>query len=311
MIHYVYKIINLKNKRYYIGSRSHPDPKNDDYMSSSKVINNLYKLEGIENFKKEILKTFNTREKANEYEDKLINESLKNNPKQIYNLRRSGCKDNNKNIFNKRNDVWEDYYNEIRNKYLEGIKPNILSKIYNCDRGTIDSIIKDLIINNKWSNAWKFTKEITYEYNEGCSRKSLSKKYKCDIATINSILLKNNTNIRSVKEQFKINKINGFSTKKKKNVNLVLLKEYYLKQNLTLKETANKLNIGIDTLKRILLENNIPIKSYNWSNKQNRHPAWGYKKEIKNDLQIMLKKDILKKYNIKDYLTLNKILKTN
>jgi hypothetical protein len=76
-----------------------------------------------------------------------------------------------------------------------------------------------------------------------------------------------------------------------------------------LKETANKLNIGRDALKRIILENNIPIKSYGWSSKQNLHSVWKCKKEIEIDSQTMFKKDILKKYNIKDYATLNKILK--
>ena len=54
MGHYVYKITNLKNGKFYIGSRSHPTPKYDDYMSSSKVMKNLYRIEGIDNFKKEI-----------------------------------------------------------------------------------------------------------------------------------------------------------------------------------------------------------------------------------------------------------------
>ena len=33
------------------------------------------------------------------------------------------------------------------------------------------------------------------------------------------------------------------------------------------------------------------------------------REEIKKDLKNMLKKDVLKKYNIKDYSTLNKIIK--
>ena len=69
MGHYVYKITNLKNGKFYIGSRSHPTPKYDDYMSSSKVMKNLYRIEGIDNFKKEIIKEFNNRGDANEYED--------------------------------------------------------------------------------------------------------------------------------------------------------------------------------------------------------------------------------------------------
>jgi hypothetical protein len=261
MIHYVYKIINLKNQLYYIGSRTFPIPEEDQYMGSSKIMNNLYNIIGKDNFKKEILFKFNTRKEANIKEDELIKNALQTEPNKIYNIKRSGCKANNDNIFNKRNDLWVDFYETIRNEYKSGI--NI---------------------------------------------PQLSKKYKCDINTITSILKKNQIKIRSNEEQLIQNKNKGILQGKKKNVDLILLKEYYLEQNLTLKKTASKLNIGMDALKRIIIENNIPIKSYMWSNKQNRHPAWEYKKEIKKDLQNMSKKDILKKYNIKDYITLNKIL---
>ena len=60
--HYVYKITNLLNNKIYIGVRTHPNPDNDVYMSSSKIISNLISIEGIENFKKEkhkILEDYN------------------------------------------------------------------------------------------------------------------------------------------------------------------------------------------------------------------------------------------------------------
>jgi len=310
MIHYVYKITNLKNQRYYIGSRTFSIPEKDEYMGSSKVMNNLYNIIGKDNFRKEILFKFKTRKETNIKEHELICFGLENESDLIYNLRKSGYNiDNNINIFNKRNDIWGDFYNEIRNKYSDGIRPNQLCKIYKCDRGTIDSVIKDLIINNRWSDAWKFEQEIINNYNNNYSRKYLAKKYKCDIGTIKTILLKNNIKVRSMKEQIELNKINNIPTNKKKTVDLFLLKKLYSTQNLSLKETAKKLNIGIDALKRILLENNIPIKSYKWANKQPRHKAWKLREEIKKDLKNMLKKDVLKKYNIKDYSTLNKIIK--
>ena len=66
-IHYVYKIINLKNNKEYIGVRSHPNPKEDTYMGSSKILENLYKLEGKEHFTKIILKTFSSRKEAEDF----------------------------------------------------------------------------------------------------------------------------------------------------------------------------------------------------------------------------------------------------
>jgi predicted HTH domain antitoxin len=309
MIHYVYKIINLKNQLYYIGSRTHPDPENDDYMGSSKIMNNLYRIEGKENFRKEIIQEFDTRKEANIKENELIIYSLINYPQLVYNLKPSGVCNENDKIWNRRNDIWEDFYDEIRSKYLNGIRPNQLCKIYKCDRGTIGSVIEDLLINNKWSNAWKFEQEIINDYNNGYSRKYLAKIYKCDIGTIKTILLKNNIKVRSMKEQIELHKMNNIPTKNKKTIDLSLLNKLYFTQNLSLKETSKLLGICGEALKRILLENNIHIKSYKWANKQPRHKAWKLREEIKKDLENMLKKDILKKYNIKDYSTLNKIIK--
>ena len=99
MIHYVYKIINLKNQLYYIGSRTHPDPENDDYMGSSKIMNNLYRIEGKENFRKEIIQEFDTRKEANIKENELIIYSLINYPQLVYNLKPSGvCNENDKSL---------------------------------------------------------------------------------------------------------------------------------------------------------------------------------------------------------------------
>jgi len=309
MVHYVYKITNIKTNLFYIGSRSHPNPLNDNYMGSSKILNNLYENEGLDTFKKNILKTFPNRELANQYEDQLIKHYLNISPHMIYNLRSPGSFKEKSDLYNKRRDLWEDYYFEIRTKYVKGTHIPELANEYNCDIGTIHQIVIDLKIGRKWSNSWKNYKLIIEDYNRGYSRKFLSLKYNCDIKTIKTILLENNVEIRTTKEQHIINKSLGIKQGKKREVDLELVKEYYVTQDLTLKETAKKLNIGIDALKKRLLENNIPIKSYNWSTKQHRHNAWVYKKEIIEDLKYMNKKQILEKYKIKDYVTLNKIIK--
>lgn len=308
MIHYVYKIINITNNLYYIGSRTHPNPEKDEYMGSSKILKNLYKLKGIENFKKEILKKCSTRSEANIIEDKLIEEALKKEPKNIYNIRRSGYFNKNSDIYNKRNDLWNDYYNNIRNEYINGIKIISLSKKYKCDIGTIHSIVSDLKIDNKWSNAWKSQIKIIEEYQDGFSRKYLSKKYKCDINTISSVLIKNNIQIRSVREQFKLNKQKNILQGKKREVDIEKVKELYIVQDLSLEEVAKKLHIGRDALKKRIIENNIPVKSYKWSTKQHRHPAWKKLEEIKKDKDILNKSQLCKKYKIKDFKTLKLIV---
>jgi hypothetical protein len=86
--HYVYKIINLKNNKIYIGVRTHPNPEIDEYMGSGTCIQSVIKIEGIEFFKKEIIKTFNTREEAENYESSLLTEEFCNNP-ETYNIQRT------------------------------------------------------------------------------------------------------------------------------------------------------------------------------------------------------------------------------
>ena len=75
-IHYVYKITNLKNNKIYIGVRTHPNPEQDPYMSSSTIIAKLIQIEGIENFKKEVLHTYPTRQEAEHKEKEYLTEEF-------------------------------------------------------------------------------------------------------------------------------------------------------------------------------------------------------------------------------------------
>jgi len=73
--HYFYKITNNLNNHFYYGVHS-TDNLEDGYMGSGTRLHYAYKKYGIENFTKEILKFFDTREKANEYEAEIVNEEL-------------------------------------------------------------------------------------------------------------------------------------------------------------------------------------------------------------------------------------------
>ena len=140
-IHYVYKIINLKNNKEYIGVRTSPSPYTDPYMGSSKVLENLYRIEGKENFKKIILKTFNTRIEAEKFESSLLTETYCNSPN-TYNITNTGEFSGKKHGFRK--DIWYDYYENIRKKYLDGETASSIASYYGCDSGTISSVIKDI-----------------------------------------------------------------------------------------------------------------------------------------------------------------------
>ena len=86
--HFVYKITNLINNKIYIGVHS-TDILDDGYLGKGSLIVKAVKKYGKENFKRDILKFFNTREEAFEEERKLVDKDfilLESN----YNLKTGG-----------------------------------------------------------------------------------------------------------------------------------------------------------------------------------------------------------------------------
>lgn len=141
-IHYVYKITNLKNNKIYIGVRTHPNPDEDEYRGSGTVIQKVIEIEGINNFKKEIIHRFNTREEAEQKEKEYLTEEFCNNPN-TYNIQSNSGLNGNIHAFRK--DLWYDYYNDIREQYKQGVSRTILAKKYKCDKGTIKIICNDIL----------------------------------------------------------------------------------------------------------------------------------------------------------------------
>ena len=140
-IHYVYKITNLKNNKIYIGVRTHSSPDKDEYMSSSTIISKLIEIEGIENFKKEILHTFSTRQEAEQKEKEYLTEEFCNDPN-TYNINSNSSLQGDIHGFRK--DLWYDYYDTIRERYQNGEPAKELGKYYRCDTGTIRKIVEDI-----------------------------------------------------------------------------------------------------------------------------------------------------------------------
>lgn len=85
---YFYKITNLINNHFYYGVHS-TDNLEDGYMGSGKRLQYAYKKYGIEKFKKEILKYFDTQEEAYNYEELIVNENLIKND-ECYNIKVGG-----------------------------------------------------------------------------------------------------------------------------------------------------------------------------------------------------------------------------
>jgi len=90
--HYFYKITNLLNNHFYYGIHS-TDNLNDGYFGSGQRLKMAIKLYGRENFKKEILKFFDSREKLSEYEALIVNENCIAD-RECYNMAIGGDKRN-------------------------------------------------------------------------------------------------------------------------------------------------------------------------------------------------------------------------
>jgi hypothetical protein len=156
--HYVYRIVNKKNNKQYIGVRSYADPHNDAYMGSSKIMNNLYRLEGVDCFAKEVLKVFSTRKEAEDWEASLLTEEFCNDPN-TYNICSTGQMSDGKHGFRK--ELWFDYYEAIRYKYSQGDTLTNLGLYYDCDARTIAKVVADMKRTNAQAQELRYKKTIT------------------------------------------------------------------------------------------------------------------------------------------------------
>lgn len=88
MKYIIYKITNLINNNIYIGQHATEDV-DDDYMGSGVALNKAIKKYGKENFIKEILYIYNSREEANEKEKELVDAEFIER-EDVYNLIEGG-----------------------------------------------------------------------------------------------------------------------------------------------------------------------------------------------------------------------------
>ena len=86
--HFIYKTTNEVNGKFYVGMHS-TDDLNDGYIGSGKYLWNSIRKHGRENFKFEILESFETREELKKKEEELVNEDMLKDPL-CMNLKRGG-----------------------------------------------------------------------------------------------------------------------------------------------------------------------------------------------------------------------------
>ena len=79
MVHYIYKITNIKTLEFYIGVRSSKDIENDKYMGSSSVWDKEYIKKNKDILVKEIIfYNFISRDEANKKEIEIIKDNINN-----------------------------------------------------------------------------------------------------------------------------------------------------------------------------------------------------------------------------------------
>jgi hypothetical protein len=128
--HFVYETINLINGKKYIGKHSTKN-KNDGYLGSGIYLNRAINKYGKENFKRVILKEFDTEKEAFDYESELVGMDIVNNSN-YYNIIKGGIgwtseelkeywkdEDLRKEMSNKIKELWKTP--EFRNSAIKGM----------------------------------------------------------------------------------------------------------------------------------------------------------------------------------------------
>lgn len=176
MYHYFYKITNKLNDHYYYGIHS-TENLNDGYMGSGRKLRRAINKYGIENFEKEILKFFETREECAKYEQEIVTEELVL-AKDCYNISLGGeqtCCKGTVPVIEKETGICirvpiEDKFNDNYESLNEGLVPVIDNLT-----GKYVRISKEEYYNNlsRYSNICPFAKNGIFVYKKDDSSKTL------------------------------------------------------------------------------------------------------------------------------------------
>lgn len=149
--HYFYKITNNINNHFYYGIHTTSNL-NDGYMGSGTALRRAFKNYGIENFSKEIIKFFDSREELELYEAKIVNRDLLAN-NTCYNIALGGKSPNTidtVSVIDKNGKCFRVHKNDPR--YLDGSLVSVSKgylTAYNKDTDEYVFITKDEYKNNR------------------------------------------------------------------------------------------------------------------------------------------------------------------
>lgn len=151
---YFYKITNLLNGHFYYGIHS-TNNLDDGYMGSGHRLHRAYKKYGQENFSKEILKFFETREELVGYEVEIVTDKLVQD-ENCYNIVLGGEKFSPINtivVFNKETNIWEriakSVYDNNKEKYDVSGNNHVIVKYKNDTVNNWFAITCEEYYNNK------------------------------------------------------------------------------------------------------------------------------------------------------------------
>lgn len=203
--HFVYITTNIINNKKYIGVHNTNDI-NDGYIGSGKLLQKAIEKYGKENFVREIIKFFDTKEEAFEFESFLVNEQIVNN-EQYYNLVHEGKGGDfdekvNKKIGRKVSDSWKNKSEEQKQERIAKWKESFYSKsedeikeIRKKYHNTIKEYYKNLDENilKERVNKWKETNSRKSEEEKQIRRKKISESMKDKCGVKNNFYGKHHT----------------------------------------------------------------------------------------------------------------------
>lgn len=152
--HYFYKIINKLNGHFYYRIHS-TNNLEDGYMGSGHRLHRAYKKYGIENFEKEIIKFFETREELVDYEIEVVTDELIQD-ENCYNIILGGEIFNPENTivaFNKETNLWARIsiteYKKNKDIYQVGRQNHVVVKYKDDNENNWFSVTCEEFHNNK------------------------------------------------------------------------------------------------------------------------------------------------------------------
>lgn len=305
-VHYVYKITNNINNRYYIGIHSFPKesgytPLTDGYWGSGSEITKDIRSLGRENFTKEIISICSTREEISIEEKRLVTIDVVRSI-DSYNLILGGDSNYESNI-----------------GWVVCRPKNAINKVIKITRNEYYSN-KDLYVPTGHLKYYLETKDMTEEQLED-RKKNLEEKYKYkyehknknkelrEYTVVKKFVNRDTLEVKMINKKEVLNLYEVWYPQYflDKSSNIFITKEYLLSEykNLpNINKLSRKFNISFRSLKKIIKYYNIEdqLKDSNGTRGHTKNLGFTGKMYVHNEFnELVIKKEDLEKYLLLGY----------